>query len=129
MSAKTLYRIGSYLLFPLLAAIGGWILARARSPALAIFGFLFLLATLAVPAVLGRVCRSCGHGFWASLGRLLILPTVLVVALIFRTAAGPKQILGLVFLGLSSILFSLGWQLTARRNHAPQGDRPPPSSR
>lgn len=110
-----LYRLGAYVLYPLLALGGGLLLSRADRPAGLAAAAGLLAAALALPALLGTICRRCGERPLPRLLRLLVLPTVLCTALAYRSAHGAAQQLAFALAGASAVLFILGWRLAGRK--------------
>lgn len=107
------YRLGAYVAYPLLAAVGGLLLSRADSWVSMAAAAVLLAGALVLSAFLGRYCRRCGERLLPRLLRLLIMPISIMTALGFRTAQLRGQYIAFVMVGVSVIMFSLAWQLSS----------------
>lgn len=115
-----LYRLGAYVLYPLLAASGGLLLAQATRPGKLAAAGALLLAALALPAVLGMYCRRCGERPGPRLLRLLLMPAAIFAALAWRSATGSGQLTALALFGLSAASFSIAFRLTRQEGRPRQ---------
>jgi hypothetical protein len=119
-----LYRLGAYVVYPLLAGGGALLLSRVDGPAGFAAAGALLLGALALPVWLGALCRRCNERPLPRLVRLLVLPAVVCTALAYRSAHGAGQYLAFGLVGASAVFFVLGWRL-AERKAAPVKAPPP----
>jgi len=118
----TAYMLGAYVVYPLLAAVGGSMLSRANSRGAMAAAGVVLAFRLILPALLGRYCRRCGERLLPRLLRLLVMPTAIMTALAYRTPQMREQYIAFALVGLAAFAFSAAWQLSAPAKPATKDD-------
>jgi len=121
-SRPELYRVGAYVVYPMLAVGGGDLLVHADTAGGLAAAAALLAGTLALPAALAKLCRQCAERPVPKFLRLAVMPTTVATALALRSAEGFSQFIAVLLLGLASVAFELAWREAGTERVAKDAD-------